>query len=164
MPGSRTSMKAGNRQPAVRCQAGVLLTTLLLLGGCSGSHALNMTVAGTPNLNSAEGTSGGNAAIVRIYQLSDSTNFRAATLDAFWQADDEALGDELVDSRQLLLYPGALEQFEIELAETTQFIGVAADLRRPVPDQWRVVHVLSDLRGKRIRVEVGRDHVNLSIQ
>lgn len=155
-------MKAKNRRRAAPYL--VLLTTVLLIGGCSGSKALNMTVVGTPNLNSTDETPGGNAAVVRIYQLSNDTNFRTVTLEAFWEDDRTALGNEMVSSRQLLLYPDAVERLEIEPDETARFIGVAADLRRPDHERWRQVYALSELKGKRITVEVSRDRVAITVQ
>ena len=155
-------MKAKNRRRTVPYLA--LLTAVLLMGGCSGSKALNMTVVGTPNLNSTDETPGGNAAVVRIYQLSNDNKFRTVTLEAFWEDDRAALGNEMVSRQQLQLYPDSFERLEIELEETTRFIGVAADLRRPDHERWREVYALSDLMGKRITVEVSRDRVAITVQ
>ena len=44
------------------------------------------------------------------------------------------------------------------------FIGVAADLRRPDHERWRQVYALSELKGKRITVEVSRDRVAINVQ
>lgn len=157
-------MKARNLQAPPRRRWQALLIVALLLGGCSGSRALTLTVVGTPNLNSTDEAPGGNAAVVRIYQLSNDTNFRAVTLEAFWQDDKAALGSEVVSSQQLLLYPNAVERLDIEPDEGVQFIGVAADLRRPDRERWRQVYALSELEGKRITVEVSQDRVAFNAQ
>ncbi len=157
-------MKAKNRQRTPRRRGEVLLITVLLLGGCSGSRVLNMTVKGSSDLNSCDETPGGNAAIVRIYQLSNDTNFRTVTLEAFWNDDSTALGNEMTSSRQLRLFPNDVKSLEIEPDETAQFIGVAADLRCPDPERWRQVCALSELKGKQITVEINRDRVAINVQ
>ena len=144
-------------------RAGALVLALGGLVACGGPKPLALTVVGTPNLNSVEDDVG-NAANVHIYELSNDTNFRNATLETFWQDEAGALGSELIDSRQLLLYPDAMEQIEIEPAEETQYIGIAANLRQPDREQWRQVYSVEALRGNRVMVEVGKNRVIVDVR
>ena len=158
-------MKAMIRRPSAPSRWLVLLTAMLLLGGCSsGPLVLNMKVAGTSNLNSTDDSPEGKAAIVKIYQLSNDTNFRSVTLETFWQDERNALGNEVVSSRQFRLYPNTDTTLRIEPAEMTRFIGVAANLRQPDHEAWRQVYALSQLEDKQIRVQVSKDRVAINIQ
>ena len=128
--------------------------------GCSGTKPpppVALTVVGTPQLNL------GNAAIVRIYELNNDTNFRNATLETFWQDDRAALGNELVNSQQFMLYPDAVENIQVDPGEETRFIGIAANLRQPDREQWRQVYPVEDLRGKQVMIEIGEDRILLEV-
>ena len=118
-----------------------------------------LVVRGAPDLNA-----GGNAAIVRVYQLTNDTNFEGATLETFWRDDAGALGDELISSQNVLLYPNQVETFELDLDENTRFIGVAVDLREPELDSWRAIYPATDLEKRRLSVTIGRNELMLDVQ
>lgn len=142
----------------------VLALLALVSAGCSGplglfSGPLEIAIQGTTDMNS------GNAARVRIYELAGDTNFQNTPVASFWQSDRDALGDELVrPPREVLIYPGQDERVEFELAEGTQFIGVASDLRNPRRDGWRTVYPVSDVQGERMVVNVGVDQITVAIE
>lgn len=142
-----------------------MLIAVWLLAGCGGSRALNMTLAGKPDMNSIDDGGGGNAAVVRIYQLSNETNFRDVTLEAFWQNDEEALGSELIaPPQQIRLFPDQQETIKVEPTSNTKFIGVAADLRQPDRERWRQIYSIEEMKGKRIMVEVGKNYVTIDLR
>lgn len=146
--------------------SGSVLLALVLLTGCGGgSRALTVEVMGASNLNTTSPGEGGNAARVRVYQLSNATNFRTATPESFWQDDVAALGDELVvPPQQVVLYPNTMERIVLEPAEMARYIGVAADLRQPAQEQWRQVYDLESLgKNKQITVQVGSDRVMIQL-
>ena len=112
----------------------------VLVSGCSalpfvgGAPTVQMRIAGQSDMNS-----GGNAAVVRVYQLSGEINFKRTPLSTFWRNDQEALGGELVRQKEVLLYPDETKTFELEVAETASHIGIAANLRDPDQEQWRAI-------------------------
>lgn len=147
----------------------VLLVSLagLLLAGCRRAQLpppppppLAITVIGEADLNS-----GGNAAVVRIYQLAGDANFRRAPVQSFWQNDEQALGSELLaGKREVLLFPDATEAVELRLDDRAQFIGFAADLRDPDPDHWRALFPVSEVRGKAVAVLVGERRLFVRVE
>lgn len=130
----------------------------LLLVGCRRAQLpppppapLAVTVVGEADLNG-----GGNAAVVRIYQLAGDANFRRAPVQTFWQNDEQALGSELLSGkREVLLFPDATETVELTLDDRAQFVGFAADLRDPDPDHWRAIYPIGEVRGGSVEVRVG---------
>ncbi|HET6568053.1 MAG TPA: type VI secretion system lipoprotein TssJ [Rhodothermales bacterium] len=119
----------------------------------------NIVVLGGASMNG-----GGNAAVVRIYQLSSDTKFQHTSIESFWQNDVDALGSELIGaSQELVIYPEQTKTLELKLDKEAQFIGVAADLRSPDPDRWRAVYPVREVRGKQIVVTVGEDRLQASM-
>lgn len=134
-----------------------LLLGVLLWSGCSSS--LEVMISGASDMNN-----GGNAAVVRIYELSGDSNFMNTPLSAFWRDDEGALGNELVTPpRKVTLYPDAAETIEFELADETTFIGVAADLRNPDREQWRSIHPLDEV-GDRVSVTVQSNRISVEVE
>lgn len=119
---------------------------------------MEMTVRGEANMNN-----GGNAAVVRIYQLTGDSNFMRTSIESFWENDEQALGDELIGPKEeILLYPNEERAIDLEIGEETRFVGIAADLRAPDPLQWRRVFNADELRGEQITVTVSEDRLNVS--
>ena len=131
--------------------------TTLLLTGCSSS--LEVVVSGEPGMNN-----GGNAAVVKIYQLTGEGNFASTPLSVFWRDDTGALGKELVEPpRTLTIYPSVAKPVEIDLAAKTKYIGVAANLRNPDREEWRSVHAVKGM-GDQISVTVGSDRLAVIVE
>lgn len=141
----------------MKVKTGLLLLSILLWSGCSSS--LEVMIAGDSDMNN-----GGNAAVVRVYELSGDSNFMNTPLSAFWRDDEGALGNELVTPpRKVTLFPDATETIEFELAEETTFIGVAADLRNPERGQWRSIHPLDEV-GDRVSVTVQSNRISVEVE
>ncbi len=153
-------------------RTGIAALALVLLcgGGCSafpffsGDDApptLRVTLTGQPDMNS-----GGNAAVVRIYQLSGASNFTRSPLEAFWRDDEAALGDELVQKREVLLYPEQERSVVLEISEAAQFVGVAANLRNPNREAWRAIYSIPDLdlEEQGVVVSVGDDRITAAVE
>lgn len=127
----------------------------VLASGCSGP--MEVHIRGDNRMNS-----GGNPAVVRIYQLSGEASFRQATAADFWADDVAQIRDELVGPPQdLMVYPGEARTLTLEPSEDAQFIGFAADLRRPNRDLWRSIHPVSDLSGATVTLDVLSDRLNV---
>lgn len=109
--------------------------------------------------------SGGNPAVVRIYELNGESNFMRTPVSSFWKDDVAALGSELVSPapRDVTVYPSKSETLEFEIAEGTQFIGVAANLRNPTQEQWRAVFPVEEAND-RIRVTVHEGRITVEAE
>lgn len=143
----------------------LLLGLTVSLAGCFGRKppaptALAVTVVGEADLNG-----GGNAAVMRIYQLAGDANFRRAPVQSFWQNDEAALADELLTGkREVLLFPGTTEVVEVVLDDRVQFVGFAADLRDPDPDHWRAIYPVDELQGQAVDVRVGEQRLFVRLE
>jgi len=119
----------------------------------------------TVRIVGADDMNGGNAARVYVYELAGDTNFRNTTLSTFWSGQEEALGNEIVGApRQQELWPGETQTLEFEVAEDTQYIGVAANLRSPDGERWRSIHAVEEVKGEEIVVRVGAGRVDVNVQ
>lgn len=140
-------------------RSALLAVLLLAVAGCFGRKPpppppppapLTVTLVGEADLNG-----GGNAAVVRIYQLAGDANFRRAPVQSFWQSDESALGAELVSGkREVLLFPDATETVELPIDDRTQFVGFATDLRDPDPDHWRAIYPVDEVREQVVSIRV----------
>lgn len=138
----------------------VLASGLLIGCGRGAERApapIQLHISGSPDMNS-----GGNAAIVRAYLLASDASFRRTNLEAFWQDDTAALGSDLIaPKREVLLYPGENEDIQLNMIPGVAYVGIAADLRNPDPNSWRVIYPVSELRGRRLIVTVGEDRLDV---
>lgn len=130
----------------------LFVSVFLLCVGCSSSF--KVAVSGRSGMNN-----GGNAAIVKVYQLKGEGNFKNTPLSAFWRGDTEALGGELIGSpRKMTVYPSTKRTIEFTVAKKAKFVGVAANLRDPDREKWRSIHSLKDM-GNELTVTVVEDRV-----
>lgn len=138
----------------MKSRASLLLLCLLLASGCS--TTIEVRMRGQADMNS-----GGNAVVVQVYELTGEGDFLSTSPQSFWQ-ENGALASILVGSpRRETLYPNGTTTFELELAEETKFIGVAANLRNPDPEEWRALYPVEEIgdwlsvtvQGSRISVQ-----------
>ena len=110
---------------------------------------------------------GGNFVVVRVYQLTNATNFSNADYGAFWGDDDALLGAELISGtkQQISLFPpdaqGVPEpqQLSLELNEGTKYVGVAAKLYDPEGNRWRQIYSVEQLEKRKVVVSVKENHI-----
>jgi len=135
---------------------------VLFLTACGSSEPLRLPLSleGSASMNS-----GGNAAVVRVYQLASSTTFRQAPIESFWQDDEGLLGSDLVVPKvERTLYPDAVEEITLEIHENTRHIAIAADLRDPDADHWRQLFTVDEVEaGQPFVVQVGERRLRLSL-
>lgn len=136
--------------------------TAFLLSACGSSEPLRipLSLAGASDMNS-----GGNAAVVRVYQLSSSVSFRQAPIESFWRDDEGVLGSALVVPKvQLTLYPEDLEDVVLEIHEATRYIAVAVDFRDPDADHWRQLFTIDEVQNQHpFAVQVGERRLMLTM-
>ena len=77
--------------------------------------------------------------VVRIYKLRSPTAFLNAPYETFGNGnkEKEALADELIESREIVLLPGQQQQINERWAREATHIGIVALFRAPAPQRWR---------------------------
>lgn len=140
--------------------AGLLLVLILTACGSAEPLRLPLSLEGSSAMNS-----GGNAAVVRVYQLASSTTFRQAPIESFWQDDEGLLGSDLVVPKvERTLYPDDVEEITLEIHDNTRYIAIAADLRDPEADHWRQIFTVEEVEaGQPFVVEVGERRLRLAL-
>jgi type VI secretion system protein VasD len=93
--------------------------------------------AGTGLNTDAQGRS--NAVVVKVYRLRNNETFLGAPYEALVDPAREkaALGQDLLDVREVMLVPGQKLEFKEKLPAETAFIAVAALFRTPSAERWR---------------------------
>lgn len=104
----------------------------------AGIRTIPLRLYAGDNLNAGNGTRA-LATVVRVYHLRGSRRFGQATFDAFMDEASEqaALGNDLVQAREVVLTPGMREQFDERLSADTTHVAVVALFRAPASHRWR---------------------------
>ncbi len=123
-----------------------MLLLLSAVWGCSGPKTVTLVVEGAGNMNTTSGGAG-NAAEVRVYQLSNRVNFDMTSPRRFWDDDVAALGRELVGAPvQFSVFPNTpSDELEIVISKETRFVGIAANLREPDSNTWKKVYTVDQI-------------------
>jgi type VI secretion system protein VasD len=97
-----------------------------------------------------------NAVIVKIYRLRNNATFLGASYEALVDAEHEkaALGQDLLDVREVMLVPGQKLEFKEKLPADTAFVAVAALFRTPSSDRWRYTFATDATNAKGVIVGV----------
>lgn len=85
--------------------------------------------------------------LVRVYQLSDSAPLHRLSYDNLALQGAQALHDNLLSERSLVIKPGEGAQLSVPLEPGTQFVAVVALFRAPDldADSWRLTLSRSEL-------------------
>lgn len=77
--------------------------------------------------------------VVRVYKLRSTTAFLNAPYETFGNSakEKEALADELIESREIVLLPGQQQQINERWAREATHVGIVALFRAPAPQRWR---------------------------
>ena len=77
--------------------------------------------------------------VTRVYKLRSANAFLQAPYSAFGDAAREkaALGDDVVEVRDVLRVPGQRYEVQDKIKREVQFIGVVGLFRAPAPRRWR---------------------------
>lgn len=90
------------------------------------------------NLNAGSGTTP-LGLLVRVYRLKDANAFNAAPYETFLDParEKEALGADLIESRELLLVPGQRYEITEKLPREAAYLGVVALFQSPAAARWK---------------------------
>jgi type VI secretion system protein VasD len=97
----------------------------VLSGAILASPRINPTTTGEPR-----------PVQLRLYQLKNDTSFLNSTFEQIWQDDKTALGDALVKSDELTIYPDTRTEFKFKRDDAAQFLTAAALFREPKGRTW----------------------------
>ena len=77
--------------------------------------------------------------LVRVYRLKDATAFNAAPYESFLDParEKEALGADLIESREVLLVPGQRYEVTEKMPREAGYLGVVALFQSPAPSRWK---------------------------
>lgn len=130
-----------------------LLAACALLAGCS-TPAVGVRLSSTANLNMNE-ESEPLPVVVRLYQLSQAEDFRAASFDELWRADLATLGNALLVREELVMDPAYTRTVEMPRHDDARYLGVMAVFRSVDGESWKGVQTLPDSWvGRRLADEI----------
>ncbi len=98
------------------------------------------------NLNSAEERRGF-AVVARVYKLRDASAFMTSAYNVFGNStrEREALGDSLMEVREVVLTPGQRVDSSERMTSEMAYLGVVILFRNPAPERWRVAFAQADI-------------------
>ncbi len=76
--------------------------------------------------------------VVRFYELTNITDFNAASFFALYDQDVQLLGEELKNREEFVLLPGDTKEFNRELNMDTRYVGIIGAYRDIEKVTWRV--------------------------
>lgn len=77
--------------------------------------------------------------IVRLYQLTDLGKLQGVAFDEIWERDQETLGNTLVKSDELTIYPGQFATRRIQRDPKADYLVGVAVFRTPIGSAWRTI-------------------------
>lgn len=103
---------------------------------CPTPESIPVIVHAADQLNPDEG---GQAlpTTIRLYQLKDMGRLSSATLEQMLENDRAFLGDDLLSSKEITLYPGEAVKPILDRREGASFLAVVAFFRHPQGAGWR---------------------------
>jgi type VI secretion system protein VasD len=109
------------------------------------ARPLKLRLAASDSLNvDASGRS--LSLVVRVYKLRSPTAFLNAPYETFGNSakEKEALADELIEGREIVLLPGQQQLINERWAREATHVGVVALFRAPASQRWRYAFELDN--------------------
>jgi type VI secretion system protein VasD len=77
--------------------------------------------------------------VVRIHQLKDLSRFQSANFEDLWRSPEATLGDTLVRSDELTMFPGQISVSRFQRDEKADYVVGIAVYRQPAGQAWRTI-------------------------
>lgn len=125
------------RSAAVTC----LLVALALCIGCSSdTEKWRVLLQPTSTVNQDD-TGYSLPVLVRVYQLKGKDKFQQATFNDLWKNDKDALGDDMVNRKEITVQPDTKVELDIDLEvkRGATYLGVMALFRKHDVEGWRQI-------------------------
>ncbi|CAM6432253.1 type VI secretion system lipoprotein TssJ [Citrobacter sedlakii] len=115
---------------------------------------LDFTARAKLNTDDSENTSLSQPVMVRVYQFRDRKVFDKMVYQQLEAEGDNAVGDELLASRSLVIKPGADVSLDMPMEAAAQFVAVVGLFRAPdmVKNDWKLVLTRDDLDPDKPRI------------
>jgi type VI secretion system protein VasD len=104
--------------------------------------------------------------VLRVYQLTSLERFASIDADSLWEDPQKALGNTLIENREIILLPGMGQKDQWPLNTAAAYVGVAAFFRTDENSRWKVAFDANSLRKDGIwfssdglRVLVDNNHI-----
>ncbi len=130
-------------------QLSILLAFSLALCACESlppqektkgfTYAITATNSINPDINNQP-----SSVVVRIYQLNSPLNFENALYEDLFNAKQNTLGAEFIAVNEYLIDPAMSQSFDVKIAATTKFIGVAVGYRSVDMVTWRAIQSVNE--------------------
>ncbi|WP_310607484.1 type VI secretion system lipoprotein TssJ [Buttiauxella brennerae] len=102
---------------------------------------LDFTAREALNTDARESGSLSEPLMIRIYQLRDRKAFDKAVYEQLLKSGDDALGSDLLATRDVVVKPGGDANLNMPMNEETQFVAVVGLFRQPdtQKNHWKLV-------------------------
>lgn len=135
---------------------GLSVITFSVVSSCTSSGPVHVSVLGNENMNS------GYPIRVFLYKLKNDTNFMRVSPESFWgEGEKEFAGDLVEPGIEIMLAPGDTVWKTLQVSKDTNYIGAAADFRKPDNKGWRLVCDLTVKRPKEILLTVSSNRIEI---
>lgn len=104
----------------------------------------------------ADASGRGLSVVAKLYKLKDANNFLRSSYETFQQSgrEKEALGTDLIESKEILLIPGQRYRGSEKLVPEAGFLGLVVLYRDPDPKHWRLALAQSDIGSEGVIIDV----------
>jgi type VI secretion system protein VasD len=100
--------------------------------------------------------------VVTFYQLKSTSVFQQSTFFAIDNNAQKALGSDLLDKYEVELKPNQMQDININLLPSTNYIGLVAAFREPDHAEWR--RVVQVVPGKSFKMKVTLSASSIEIE
>lgn len=105
--------------------------------------------------------------VVRIYQLKSKYKMDKADFKSLWKNDKVLLDDDLLEKKEITVYPGKKQEIKIEKKDDAKYIGIVAIFRKPNEEQgkWKYTAEFSswNLGSQDIDIILGKDNLKIGV-
>lgn len=125
---------------------------------------LDVTARAALNTSMQEDNPLSEPVMIRVYQLKDRKIFDKTVYPQLVKDADDALGADLLASRNLVVTPGSGSSLDMPMDESAQFVAIVGLFRQPdqAKNTWKLVLTRDDLDPDNARIiEAGNSHLTL---
>lgn len=147
---------------------GLAIAAAVLLTGCSAKEPVRVFLVPTQSLNQDD-SGAPLPVVIRLYQLTGKERFEKASFTSLWKNDKEVLENDLLERKEITLFPESPTQvdWEVDTKKGGQYVGVMALFRNPEGSAWRQVlsvkeHGLNPFTTRTVKLIVGKSTVVLA--
>ena len=115
----------------------IIFVLIIYFTGCgSGIQTINVALSSNVDAN------GGNAVVIKIYQLTNNDKFLYANRNSLLKNAEETLANDLIPNsiiEKTMVPDDNYDLNELELNKDTAFLGVLGDFYSPAKDGWKLI-------------------------